>query len=232
MTAAVSRLGNRQFAGMLMALLIASSLGRGSTRADEPEKAKDVPEQIVDTMNAIFGKHPGFRSAHAKGIVCEGEFTPAATAADAVEGAPPPGQAGASDRPVLGQHRHPGRARRRPAMPTRTAWPSASTCRTGAAPTSSPTPSTASRSSTAEDFLALLKRCAESGPDAPKPTPLEKFLAHAPQGDEGRDGPEADPGQLRDRALFRGQRLPLHQPRGQDPLTAATSSARRPVRNS
>ena len=39
------------------------------------------PDQIVDTMNVLFGKHPGFRSAHAKGIVCEGEFTPAAPAA-------------------------------------------------------------------------------------------------------------------------------------------------------
>jgi hypothetical protein len=47
-------------------------------RADDDTS---VPEQIVDTMNALFGKHPGFRSAHAKGIVCEGEFTPAAAAA-------------------------------------------------------------------------------------------------------------------------------------------------------
>ena len=44
--------------------------------ADDPQQAKDLPEQIVDTMNAIFGKHPGYRAVHAKGIVCEGEFTP------------------------------------------------------------------------------------------------------------------------------------------------------------
>ena len=61
--------------------VVAAVLDCGVAGADEPEKAKDVPEQIVDTMNAIFGKHPGYRSAHAKGIVCEGEFMPAATAA-------------------------------------------------------------------------------------------------------------------------------------------------------
>src|SRR2546421_649247 len=53
-------------------------LGPGLAHADDD---KGVPEQIVDTMNAIFGKHPGFRSAHAKGIVCEGEFTPSPRAA-------------------------------------------------------------------------------------------------------------------------------------------------------
>ena len=34
---------------------------------------------------------------------------------------------------------------------------------------------------TAEDFLALLQAVAASGPDAPKPTPIEKFLATHPK---------------------------------------------------
>jgi len=42
---------------------------------------KDVPEKIVDTMNMIFGKHAGYRAAHSKGIVSEGDFTPAPAAA-------------------------------------------------------------------------------------------------------------------------------------------------------
>src|SRR5688572_19379764 len=33
-------------------------------------------EEIVDAINAINGKHPGFRAVHAKGTVCEGSFTP------------------------------------------------------------------------------------------------------------------------------------------------------------
>src|SRR5271156_1773237 len=30
--------------------------------------------QIVETMRALAGSHPGFRPAHAKGIVCSGTF--------------------------------------------------------------------------------------------------------------------------------------------------------------
>jgi catalase len=35
---------------------------------------KSVAEQIVDVQQAIAGPHPGFRTAHAKGIVCTGKF--------------------------------------------------------------------------------------------------------------------------------------------------------------
>ncbi|WP_020176778.1 catalase family peroxidase [Methyloferula stellata] len=33
-----------------------------------------VATQIVDTMNKVFGVHPGFRANHAKGLVTEGHF--------------------------------------------------------------------------------------------------------------------------------------------------------------
>jgi catalase len=35
----------------------------------------------VDALNALFGLHRGYRPVHAKGILCEGTFAPAATAA-------------------------------------------------------------------------------------------------------------------------------------------------------
>ncbi len=38
-------------------------------------------EQTVDAMNTLFGKHPGARANHAKGVVAEGSFTPSAEAA-------------------------------------------------------------------------------------------------------------------------------------------------------
>jgi catalase len=41
-------------------------------RAAEP----DINTQIVDALNKVYGKHPGFRANHAKGIVVEGTFTP------------------------------------------------------------------------------------------------------------------------------------------------------------
>jgi catalase len=34
-----------------------------------------TPEQAVDALNGVFGRHPGFRAAHAKGTVCSGTFT-------------------------------------------------------------------------------------------------------------------------------------------------------------
>jgi catalase len=33
-----------------------------------------VIAQIVETMRALAGSHPGFRPVHAKGIVCSGTF--------------------------------------------------------------------------------------------------------------------------------------------------------------
>jgi catalase len=46
-------------------------------------RADDTPvaQQIVDSMNVLWGQHPGFRANHAKGIVAEGAFTPSPEAA-------------------------------------------------------------------------------------------------------------------------------------------------------
>lgn len=46
-------------------------------------RAEDAPiaEQIVNDMNKVFGVHAGFRANHAKGVVVEGHFKPAAEAA-------------------------------------------------------------------------------------------------------------------------------------------------------
>ena len=33
-------------------------------------------EEIVDAINAVNGRHPGYRAVHAKGTVCTGTFTP------------------------------------------------------------------------------------------------------------------------------------------------------------
>ncbi|MCJ2052573.1 catalase family peroxidase [Methylobacterium sp. J-070] len=38
-------------------------------------------EQTIDVMNTLFGKHPGARANHAKGLVAEGSFTPSPEAA-------------------------------------------------------------------------------------------------------------------------------------------------------
>jgi catalase len=160
---------------ILKEMAAATLLGRYA-RADDP---KSLPEQIVDAMNAISGKHPGFRSAHAKGVVCEGEFVPAASArglskAPHLQDKPvtvtvrfsdstglpdvPDGAAGASPHGMAVRFHLPGGG----------STDIVSNAFSGFAV------------ATGEDFLALLQAVAKSGKDAPKPTALDKFLATHP----------------------------------------------------
>jgi catalase len=61
-------------AGILAAAVTFSST---ASYAQEPPR----PDQLVDALNGVFGKHPGKRAAHAKGICLSGSFTPADGAA-------------------------------------------------------------------------------------------------------------------------------------------------------
>jgi catalase len=150
----------------------------GVAWGDEPEKT--VPEQIVDAMNALFGKHPGFRSAHAKGIVCEGEFTPAASAATLskaphLQGKPVrvtirfSDSTGLPDIPDGVPDAGPRGMAVRFHLPNGGSTDIVANAFNGFAV------------ATGEDFLAFLKAVASSGKDAPKPTPLDKFLASHPR---------------------------------------------------
>ncbi|WP_076859991.1 catalase family peroxidase [Bradyrhizobium mercantei] len=61
--------------------MLAISLGfTGAAGAQTPAPQTSTPEQLVDALNGVFGKHPGARAVHAKGIVLEGTFTPGAQA--------------------------------------------------------------------------------------------------------------------------------------------------------
>lgn len=40
-----------------------------------------TPQQAIDTIQSIFGSHPGRRALHAKGVTCRGSFTPTREAA-------------------------------------------------------------------------------------------------------------------------------------------------------
>ena len=40
-----------------------------------------LAEQLLDALDTLFGLHPGFRAAHAKGLMCSGTFTPSPEAA-------------------------------------------------------------------------------------------------------------------------------------------------------
>src|SRR5256885_10416792 len=59
------------------AFLAAVVLGAGAAQAQD----KSLAQQIFEAMAQDPGAKPGYRVAHAKGIVCEGTFVPSAGAA-------------------------------------------------------------------------------------------------------------------------------------------------------
>jgi catalase len=143
-----------------------------------PAKAA-LYEQIVDALNTLFGVHPGFRAAHAKGIVCEGSFTPAAGAtsisrAAHLQGASvpvtcrfsnstgvpniPDGDPNANPRGLAIRFHAPGAGETDIVSHSANGFPV----------------------STAEEFLAFLRAVAESGPDARHPNAIEKFVVSHP----------------------------------------------------
>src|SRR5262249_8666055 len=156
----------------------AASLLGGVARGGEPEES--VPEQLVHALSALSGKHPGSRAAHAKGIVCEGEFTPAASAASLSKAAHLQG------RPVKATVRF-SDSTGIPDIPDGLpdAGPRGMAVRFHL-PGGGSTDIVANAFNgfavaTGEDFLAFLKAVAASGKDGPKPTELEKFLGPHPK---------------------------------------------------
>jgi catalase len=57
----------------------AASLAPGLAFAQTP--SANLPLQIVDAFNKLFGSHAGYRANHAKGIVCNATFVPTPAAA-------------------------------------------------------------------------------------------------------------------------------------------------------
>jgi catalase len=189
------RFGRRE---ILRAIGAATLLG-GVVRGEEPEKS--VPEQIVDEMNVLFGRHPGFRAVHAKGIVCEGEFTPAASAAALskaphLQGKPVKATVRFSDSTGI------------PDIPDGLpdAGPRGMAVRFHL-PDGGSTDILANTFNgfavaTGEDFLAFLKAVAASGKDAPKPTALEQFLAAHPRARKVATAPKPVPASLATEPYF------------------------------
>ncbi len=162
-----------------------------STANLAPEK-QQLSEQIVDALNALFGLHRGYRPVHAKGILCKGTFSPAATAASVsraphLQGASVPitvrfsdfagvptvadGDPLASPRGMAISFHLPGGidtdivAHSYDGFPTRTA----------------------------EEFLEFVRALAGSGPGSADPKPLTSFLASHPQARRFAEAPKPAP---------------------------------------
>ncbi|WP_371316674.1 catalase family peroxidase [Pseudomonas gingeri] len=63
----------------LIPLVAAASAAMAAQNDSAPPQVG--PVEHVDGLNKVFGQHPGARAIHAKGIVLEGTFTPASSAA-------------------------------------------------------------------------------------------------------------------------------------------------------
>ena len=40
----------------------------------------DLSERLVDSLNQVYGVHPGYRAAHAKGVLCAARLVPTTAA--------------------------------------------------------------------------------------------------------------------------------------------------------
>ena len=162
--------------GLAAALALALTLTSPATFADDQAP---LGERLVDVMNQLFGQHAGLRAMHAKGVVVEGSFTPsgkgaALSKAALFQGAATPVIARFSDATGL------------PAIPDGdpNANPHGLGIRFNLADGGEMDIVANSLKffpvATGEEFLGLLQAVAASGPDAAKPTPLEKFVAAHP----------------------------------------------------
>ncbi len=140
--------------------------------ADEPP----LTTQIVDAFNKIYGAHPGFRANHAKGVVVEGHFKASPEAAKLsravlFNGSTIPVTVRFSDGGGLPtvpdadnphgmaiKYHLPGGADTDMVIVSLKFFPVGS----------------------GEEFRDLLVAISESGPDAPKPTKLDQFVASHP----------------------------------------------------
>lgn len=168
----------RSFQTVAVGMALSALLAAGLTSACAEDQPLGV--RLVDQMNALYGKHPGTRANHATGAVFEGLFTPAQGAdslssAVFLKGAPTPliirfsNAGGVPDAPDT--DRSTDRIR---GMAIKFHLPDGSEqdiicISANGFPVAS-----------GEDFLALLQAVGASGPDAPKPTPVEKFLSTHP----------------------------------------------------
>jgi catalase len=168
------------FTRAVLALLVTATclsfLSNGAFAAEE----KTLSQELVDALNVLSGgPHAGFRANHAKGVLATGSFTPTDIAASL------------SKAPHLQGKTVPVTVR----FSNGTGVPNLADANPSASPHGIairfqlPDGSYTDIVSisyngfpvaTPEEFLALLKAFAASGPDAAKPTPIEQFVGSHP----------------------------------------------------
>ncbi|HEY7128847.1 MAG TPA: catalase family peroxidase [Nitrospira sp.] len=163
-----------------LAILTITLVVPGHLSADEVQATqKSLAEQLVDAFNAVFGAHPGLRANHPKGVVLEGTFTPSSSASALTKAvhlqkrkAPLPVTVRFSAGSGL------------PTVPDTNDMPRGMSVKF-ALPDGTKTDLVVLSFNgflvaTGEEFRDFLLAVAASGPDAPKPNELEKFLGAHP----------------------------------------------------
>ncbi len=160
------------------ALLGAALLLAAAPQARAQDTAQTA-EQTIAAMTKIFGDHPGKRANHAKGVVVEGSFTPSAEAktlskASVFSGATVPVTVRFSDATGL------------PQIPDGAPDANPHGLSIKFKPADGAEMDVVTNSlkffpvATGEAFRDLLVAITQSGPDAPKPSPVERFMAAHP----------------------------------------------------
>jgi catalase len=144
------------------------------------EKLIALSQEVLKQFDTIFGLHPGFRPAHAKGVLLTGAFTPSPEASSLTRA------------PHIARDTTPVTAR----FSNSTGLPQIPDDDPNANPrglairfhlaehvhtdiVSHSTDGFPTR--TGQEFLEFLQAAASSGPSQPSPTPIEKFLAGHPK---------------------------------------------------
>ena len=160
----------------LFAAALAASLAPGCALAQAPSTAVAT----IDTMNKLFGRYPGMRANHAKGVVVEGSFVPTPLAktismANIFAGGPVPVTVRFSDSTGV------------PTLPDGDPNANPHGMSIKFKPAGGGTVDVVTNSlpwfpvATGEDFLALLQALTVSPPTAPKPTKADLFLTAHPR---------------------------------------------------
>lgn len=169
--------------------LLSTSFGTAVAQTSSPPK--NSPTQMVDALNGVFGRHPGARAVHAKGILLEGKFTPSKAArtvskAPHLQNAVPvvvrfSNFAGIPTVPDTDGHASPRGLAIKFKLPDGSDSDIVAHSFNGF-----PTP-------TGDDFHDLLIALGTSGAGAAKPTPLETYFASHPVAKEFLTSPKPNP---------------------------------------
>ncbi len=163
-----------------------------SAASSIPSDKQRTYEQLIDALQVLFGKHPGFRPVHAKGVLCEGNFIPAKRASALCRSAHFRGSVvpvtvrfsdftGISTIPDNDPNASPrGMATRFHLL--NGAFTDVVAHSYNGFPVG-----------TAEEFLEFLRALATSGPDSTKPSPIEQFLGSHPRAKQFAETPKPAP---------------------------------------